>query len=74
MNKVARVRECLKRAGLVSPPLHDTDDLRACGLDSLLCVLTLIELQREFGVRIPASTVTDSSFDSIDRVAALVPD
>jgi acyl carrier protein len=74
MDKTARVRECLKRAGLARLPPGDADDLRAWGVDSLLAVLAVIELQKEFGVRIPANTVTESSFDNIERLAALVPD
>jgi acyl carrier protein len=74
MDKSARVKECLRRAGLERLPAEDTDDLRACGLDSLLSVLTLVELQREFGIRIPASAVTDTSFASVDHLAALIPD
>ena len=74
MDKNARVRECLMRAGLPRLPPGDADDLGAYGLDSLLSVLTVIELQKEFGVSIPASAVNAASFDSIDDLAALVPD
>jgi acyl carrier protein len=74
MDKTARVRECVRRAGLERLPSGNADDLRACGLDSLLSVLTVIELQKEFGIRIPANAVTDSSFACIDNLATLVPD
>ena len=74
MDKTARVRECLKRAGLARLPPGNSDDLRGWGIDSLLAVLTVIELQKDFGVRIPAHAITESSFDSIERLAALVPD
>jgi acyl carrier protein len=74
MDKLARVRECVKRAGLARLPPGNADDLRAWGLDSLLCVLTLLEIQKDFGVRIPANTVTESSFDSIEQLAGLIPD
>jgi acyl carrier protein len=74
MEKSARVRECLRRAGLSRLPAGDTDDLGVYGLDSLLSVLTVIELRKEFGTPIPASAVTAASFDSISHLAALVPD
>lgn len=74
MDKSARVRACLRRAGVSRLPPGDADDLGAYGLDSLLSVLTVIELQKEFGVTIPASAVTDKAFDSINHVASLIPD
>jgi acyl carrier protein len=74
MNKNARIRDCLTRAGLERLPPGDADDLHACGLDSLLSVLTIIELQKEFETRIQADRVTESSFDSVDNLATLVPD
>jgi acyl carrier protein len=74
MDKSARVRECLRRAGLSRLPPGDADDLGAYGLDSLLSVLTVIELQKEFGITIPASAVMDASFDSIDHLVTLIPD
>jgi acyl carrier protein len=73
MEKSARVRECLRRAGLPRLPSRDTDDLAACGLDSLMSVLAVIELQKEFGITIPARSVTGTSFESVERLAALVP-
>ncbi len=74
MNKNARIRECLRRAGLVRLPRGDADDLVACGMDSLLSVLTVIELQKEFATLIPPHAVKVASFDSVDHLAALVPD
>ena len=74
MDKSARIRDCLRRAGVSRVPPADEDDLGAYGLDSLLSVLTVIELQKEFGIKIPVSAVTAASFDSIDRLAALIPD
>ena len=74
MDKNARIRECLRRAGMVRLPQGDADDLAACGMDSLLSVLTVIELQKEFATRIPANAVKAASFESINHLAALVPD
>jgi acyl carrier protein len=74
MDKKARVRECLRRAGLARLPQGDGDDLVTCGMDSLLAVLTVIELEREFAARIPANSVRAASFESVNHLAALVPD
>lgn len=74
MDKNARVRTCVRRAGLSRLPPGDADDLGAYGLDSLLSVLIVIELQKEFGTTIPANAVADASFDTINHLATLIPD
>jgi len=74
MDKNARIRACVRRAGLRELPPGDADDLGPYGLDSLLAVLTVIEIQKEFATVVPASAVRDASFDTIDHLAALVPD
>jgi acyl carrier protein len=74
MDKSARIRACLTRAGLSRLPPGDAGDLAAYGLDSLLSVLTVIEIQKEFGIAIPANVVTDASFDSVNHLATLIPD
>ncbi len=73
MDKHARVRACLRRAGLARLPPDDSTDLGAYGLDSLLVVLTVIELQKEFQTQIPANAVTAASFASVNHLAALIP-
>jgi D-alanine--poly(phosphoribitol) ligase subunit 2 len=73
-NKSERVRTCLQRAGLPRLPPGDDDDLGACGLDSLLCVMAVVELQKEFEILIPASAITNRSFDSVRELSALIPD
>lgn len=63
----------MSRAGLQRLPPGDADDLGPYGFDSLLAVLTIIELQKEFGVTVPARAVSAASFDTIEHLAALVP-
>lgn len=74
MDKNARVRACVRRAGLPQLPPGDAEDLGPYGFDSLLAVLTVIELQKEFGIDVPASSVRAVSFDTIEHLAGLVPD
>lgn len=74
MDKSARIRACLERAGLPRVPPDDTSDLARCGLDSLLAVLTIVELQKEFRVTVPAREVTPATFETIESLSSLIPD
>jgi D-alanine--poly(phosphoribitol) ligase subunit 2 len=74
MNKSARIRACLERAGLPRLPPDDASDLASCGLDSLLAVLTILELQKEFRVTIPAREATPAAFETIESLSFLIQD
>ena len=73
MDEHARVRACLLRAGLQRLPPGDSDDLGPFGLDSLVAVLTVIELEKEFGVTIPSRALTPHVFDNVSQLATLIP-
>jgi acyl carrier protein len=70
----ARVRACLLRAGLAHLPPEDSSDLGAYGLDSLVSVLVVIELEKEFGVTIPSRALTREAFHSVAQLACLIPE
>ena len=72
--KVDRVRSCLIRAGLAHAPAGEWEELAAYGLDSLLAVLTVIELQKEFGIIISSRAVQPDSFRNLKRLSDLVPE
>jgi hypothetical protein len=73
-DKIPRIRQCLKRAGLARVPPGDGECLAIYGLDSLLSVLAVIEMQKEFGITISADAITIDSFDSVLALSKLVPD
>jgi hypothetical protein len=72
--KTARIRQCLKRAGLVRMPPGDGEGLAIYGFDSLLSVLAIIEMQEEFGITISAEAIKTDSFNSISMLSKLIPD
>jgi len=73
-DKIRRVRQCLKRAGLFRIPTGAEESLAIYGLDSLLAVMTVIEMQKEFRMTILAEDIKPDSFNSILTLSKLIPD
>jgi acyl carrier protein len=74
MSKIDRVKQCLVRAGVTRLPPDAGESLTAYGLDSLVSVLIVIELQKEFGIAIPSRLIGPETFGSVKTLAGLVPD
>jgi acyl carrier protein len=72
--KFDRIRECLIRAGLPHVPAGEQEELAAYGFDSLLAVLAVIELQKEFGIVIPSQTIGPGSFRTLRALSRLLPE
>lgn len=55
-------------------PAPDSPDalLADYGLDSLMTAMAILELQDEFGVKIPQKAVTPENFESLSSLAALL--
>lgn len=67
-----QVHAALKLAGLDQLPPEADADLRLYGMDSLMMVLTVIELEAMFGIRITPATFAESHFHSIGSIAEFV--
>ena len=74
MEKTERVRECLRRAGLFLIPAGDEEALAPYGFDSLLSVMTVIEMQKEFRITISTESIRPDSFTSVKNLSHLIPD
>ena len=63
-----RIRNALERIGLTNPS-HDTHaKLEQGGLDSLMLALLIIELEREFKIKIPVMPLVKEHYESIDSI------
>jgi acyl carrier protein len=69
---IARVQAALTQAGLDQFALTADADLRLYGMDSLMMVLTVSELERAFNISITPAAFAESHFHSIGSIAALV--
>jgi acyl carrier protein len=66
-----RVRASLQRAGVVLPASPD-GDLFALGLDSLRIAIAVLELEREFSIRLKPPQPLERVFRSTASVCAWV--
>ncbi|CAM3069216.1 acyl carrier protein [Legionella steigerwaltii] len=63
-----RIRNTLIKIGLTHLP-HDTSaTLEQGGLDSLMLALLIIELEREFKLKIPVMPLIKEHYESIDSI------
>jgi acyl carrier protein len=51
-NNEVKLRECLKRAGVIDQPIDLQEDLEPYGYDSLVKALLVIEVEREFKIKV----------------------
>lgn len=68
----SRIDRALRRAGLAELPDDTRADLRDHGMDSLLIVLSVAELEREFSISIPAERVSEESFRTLHALRILI--
>ncbi len=67
-----RVQAALRHAGLDQLPPAAGADLRLYGMDSLMMVLTVSELESAFNIRITPAVFAESHFHSIASITAFV--
>ena len=63
-----RVRAILEKVGMSPSPEKGDDALLDYGFDSLMMVLIIAELEKEFKIKIPASTIDEEIFSTLDSL------
>jgi acyl carrier protein len=69
---IQRIRRALARAGMTELPDDNDTPLADHGMDSLIMVLSVAELEREFGVSITAYEFSEQSFHTLGTVRELL--
>ncbi|KTC84814.1 acyl carrier protein [Legionella cincinnatiensis] len=64
-----RIRNALERIGLTNLPQDTHAKLEQGGLDSLMLALLIIELEREFKIKIPVMPLVKEHYESIESIA-----
>ncbi|MCP3102338.1 acyl carrier protein [Myxococcus sp. K15C18031901] len=70
MELVERIGRALRTAGMEDVPTDTSEPLASYGMDSLLMVLSVAALEKEFALRISGHDFSESCFDSLDTLAA----
>jgi len=63
-----RIQKTMEKIGLTNLPEDRHAPLVQGGLDSLMLALLIIELEREFKVKIPVMPLVKERFESIDSI------
>jgi acyl carrier protein len=63
-----RIRNTIERIGLIHLPEDPQAKLEQGGLDSLMLALLIIELEREFQVKIPVMPLVKEHYESIATI------
>ncbi|PWY55229.1 acyl carrier protein [Legionella qingyii] len=63
-----RIRNTLVKIGLGNLPKDSSASLEQGGLDSLMLALLIIELEREFKIKIPVIPLIKEHYESIDSI------
>ncbi|MCW8400782.1 acyl carrier protein [Legionella sp. PATHC038] len=63
-----RIRNTLEKIGLTHLPQDTSASLEQGGLDSLMLALLIIELEREFKLKIPVMPLVKEHYVSIDSI------
>ncbi|HAT1660412.1 TPA: acyl carrier protein [Legionella pneumophila] len=63
-----RIKQVLERIGLTSLPENKQAKLEQGGLDSLMLALLIIELEREFEIKIPVIPLEKERYESINTI------
>ena len=69
---IQRIRRALARAGMTDIPDDLDAPLADHGMDSLVMVLSVAELEREFAVTITAHAFSEESFHTLGAVRELL--
>lgn len=63
-----RIKKTIEKIGLVHLPEDRHALLEQGGLDSLMLALLIIELEREFSIKIPVIPLVKAHYESIDTI------
>ncbi|MBI2784811.1 MAG: acyl carrier protein [Legionella longbeachae] len=63
-----KIRNTLEKIGLTNLPQNKQAKLEQGGLDSLMLALLIIELEREFKIKIPVIPLIKEHYESIDSI------
>ena len=63
-----RIHGAIERAGLVNLPKDKEAKLEQGGLDSLMLALLIIELEREFKIKIPVMPLVKEHYESVKTI------
>ncbi|MGK5090113.1 acyl carrier protein [Bdellovibrionota bacterium FG-2] len=69
---IPRIRDAIKRAGLEELPDDPSQNLVDFGFDSLMAVMTVSELEKEFKIKIRAASIEDQTFESLNTLQAFL--
>lgn len=63
-----RIKKVIEGVGLINLPQDRHAKLEQGGLDSLMLALLIIDLEREFKVKIPVMPLIKEHYESIDTI------
>lgn len=63
-----RIHNAIERVGLINLPQDKQATLAQGGLDSLMLAMLIIELEREFNIKIPVIPLVKEHYESIDSI------
>jgi len=69
MELVERIGRALRAAGMEDLPRGTSEPLASYGMDSLMMVLSVAALEKEFSLRISGHDFSESCFESLDALA-----
>lgn len=69
MELVERIGKALRAAGMEEVPTSTSEPLSAYGMDSLMMVLSVAALEKEFSIRISGRDFSEAAFKSLASLA-----
>lgn len=69
MELVERIGKALRAAGMEEVPASTSEALSAYGMDSLMMVLSVAALEKEFSLRISGRDFSEAAFQSLASLA-----
>jgi D-alanine--poly(phosphoribitol) ligase subunit 2 len=64
-----RIKKVIEEIGIINLPQDNHAKLEQGGLDSLMLALLIIDLEREFNIKIPVMPLIKEYYESIDTIA-----
>jgi acyl carrier protein len=72
MEVMERIGRALRAAGLPQVPEDVHEELSLHGMDSLMMVLSVAALEKEFALRIPAHAFSEEAFQTLEALAGFM--
>ena len=69
---IERIKTALQKAGLPDLPTDPNSSLEDCGFDSLIAVLSIAQLEQEFGIRLALGKITPADLYSLASIQNLL--